>query len=59
MMDELAVVPGATARVAGSSEAEAGVADAAPESRAEKSVVPEEQAVLPEVLEGMVGHTVR
>ena len=47
MVDELAAVPGATAGADGSSEAEAGVADAVLESRVEKPVVLEEQTVLP------------
>ena len=41
MADEPAAVPEATARATGSSEAEAGVADAVPESGVEKPVVPE------------------
>ena len=59
MADESVAVPGATAEAAGSSGAEAGVADAAPESRAEKPAVPGEQMALPEVSESMVGHVVR
>ena len=42
-----------------SSGVEAGATDAAPESRAEKPVVPEEQTALPEASEGVVGHAVR
>ena len=42
MVDEPPAVPGATAAATGSLEMEAGVADAAPESGAEKLVVLEE-----------------
>ena len=58
-MYEPAVVLGAMVGAARSSDADAGVADAAPESGAEKPVVPEEQTTLPEALEGVVGHAVR
>ena len=47
------------AGAAGSSEAKTGVADAAPESRAEKPVLPEEQTALLKASEGVVGHAVR
>ena len=47
MVDESAATPGATAGATGSSEAEARVIDAASESGAERSMVPEEQAALP------------
>ena len=46
-VDKLAVTPGVTVGAAGSSEAEAGVADAVPESAANKPVMPEEQMSLP------------
>ena len=59
MVDGLAAVPRATAVVAGSSKVDAGVADAVPESGAEKPVVPEEQATLPETSKGVVGRAVR
>ena len=52
MVDEPVAVLGAMARAVGSSKADAGVADTAPESRVEKPV-------LPEASKGMVGHTVR
>ena len=52
-------VPGATAGATGSSEVDARVADTTPELGAEKPVVLEEQATLPEVPKGMVGHAVR
>ena len=58
-VDESAAMPGATEGAARSSEADAGVAAVVPESRAEKLVVPEEQAALAETSEGMVGHVVR
>ena len=48
MVDEPAVVLGAMVGAAGSLEAEVGVADATPESGAEKPVVLEEQMALPE-----------
>ena len=51
-------MPKATVRTARSSGAEAGVAGIAPESRVEKSVVPEEQTALLEASKGMVGHVV-
>ena len=57
-VDGSVMVPGATAKAAGSSRAEAGVAEATPEARAEKPVVPEEQAVLPKASIGLVGHAV-
>ena len=56
MADGLAAMPEATTEAAGALEVDAGVADAMPESRAEKPVVPEEQTVLPEASEGMIGH---
>ena len=59
MADEPAVVLGETAGAAGPSEAEARVADATLETRAEKPVVPEGQTALPEASEGMVRHVVR
>ena len=59
MADEPAAVPGVIAGAVGSSEADAGVADVASKSRAEKPVVPEEQTALPEASEGVVGHAVR
>ena len=59
MTDGSMSVPGATAEAAGSSGAEAGVADAALESKAEKPMVPEEQTTLPEVSEGVVGHAMQ
>ena len=59
MVDESAAMLGATARAAGLSEAEAGVADTMPKSRAERPMVLEEQAALPKMLEGVVGHAVR
>ena len=57
-VDGLAVVSGAKAVAIGSSEADAGVAGAVPESLAGKLVVPEEQTALPKASKGMVGHTV-
>ena len=48
VMDVSAAVPEATARTAGSSGAEAGVASDAPESGAMKPVVPEGQTAFPE-----------
>ena len=57
--DEPVVVPGATARATGSLEVEAGVANTMSESRAEKSVVPEEQTVLPKASKGVVRLAVR
>ena len=57
--DEPAAVPGETVGAAESSVAEARVVDAAPKPRAEMPVVLEEQTVLPEASEGMVGHAVR
>ena len=44
---------------AGPSEAEAGVADATPESRAEKPVVLEEQTMLSKASKGVVEHVVQ
>ena len=58
MVDGLATVPEATAEAAGSSGAEAGVADAAPETEVEKPAVPEERMALPEASKGVVGHAV-
>ena len=58
MADEPAAVPGVIAGAVGSSEADAGVADVASKSRAEKPVVPEEQTKLLKALEGMVRHAV-
>ena len=58
-VDESAVMPKATARAVGSSEADAGVANAALESGMEKPVVPEEQAAFQKTPEGVVGHAVR
>ena len=58
-VDEPTVVPGATAGAVGSSEADAGVADVASKSRAEKPVVPEEQTTLHEASKGVVRHAVR
>ena len=58
MADESAATLGAMAGVTGSLEAEAGVADVMPKSRAERLVVPEEQAALPKTSEGVVGHAV-
>ena len=55
-VDGSTVVPEATAIIAGSSEADAGVADAMPESTTNKPVVPEEQTTLPQASEGVVGH---
>ena len=57
--DKSAATLGATAGATGSSEADAGVTDDVPKSRAEKPVVLEEQASLPEASEGVVGHVVR
>ena len=59
MVDGSVTVPGATAKAAGSSRAEAGVAEATPEARAEKPVVPKEQTTLPEASKDVVGHIVR
>ena len=59
MVDEPATVPRATAGAAGSSEADAGVADAAPELGAEEPVEPKEQAALSEMSEGVVGRAVQ
>ena len=59
MANEPAAVPEATAGATVSSGAEAGVADAPPESGAKKPTVPEEQMVLPKVSEGVVGHAMR
>ena len=59
MVDKPVAVPGSTAGAAVSSEVEAGVANAMPESGAEKSVEPEEQAACPKTSEGVVGHAVR
>ena len=58
-VDGSAVVPGATAVAAESSEVTARVADATSESAADKPVAPEEQTALPEASEGVVGHAVR
>ena len=58
MADEPVVVPEATMEAARPSEAEARVADATPETRAEKPMVLEEQTMLLEALEGVVGHAV-
>ena len=55
-VDEPATVLEATVGAAGPSEVEAGVADAAQESRAEKPVVPKEQTTLPEASDGVVRH---
>ena len=59
MVDESAAMPGAAVRATRSSKAEAGAANAMLESGAERPVVPEEQAALPKMLEGMVGRTMR
>ena len=59
MADESAVMPRAMVGAAESSEPDARVADATPESRTEKPVVPEEQAAFLETSKGMVGHAVR
>ena len=59
MADGSAMVPRAMAEAAGSSGAEAGVADATPEARVEKPTVPEEQTTLPEAPKGMVGHAIQ
>ena len=56
--DGLATVPRATAEAARSSGADAGVADAAPEARAKKPIVLEEQTMFPEASTGVVGHAV-
>ena len=52
------MVPGAATGATRSLEAEARVVDVAPESRAKKLVVPEEQTVLPKATEGVVRHAV-
>ena len=57
--DGSVAAPEATTGTAGSSGAEAGVADVMPESRAEKPVVPKEQTALPAASEGMVGPAIR
>ena len=59
MPDELVAVPRAMAGATGPSKAEAGVAAAMSETRAEKLVVQEEQTTLPEVSEGVVGHAMQ
>ena len=59
MVDGSAIVPKATTEVAGSSGAEAGVADAMPEARAKKPIVPKEQTVLPEASKGMIRRAVQ
>jgi len=59
MVDDPTAVPGEMAGAVGSSKADAGVANAMPESGAEKSVEPEEQAACPKTSEGVVGHAVR
>ena len=56
---EPTAVPRVMMGVVGSSKVEVGVVDATPEFGAEKPVVPEEQTVLLEALEGMVIHVVR
>jgi len=57
--DGSAVMPREMAEAVGSSEADAGVADATLESSVGKPVGPEEQAALPETSKGVVGRTVR
>ena len=52
-------MPGAMIEAAEASEADAGVADATPETGAEKPVVPEEPMVLPKASEGVVRHAMR
>ena len=52
MVDESAAMPGATARAAGSSEAEARAADAMPESGAERPAILEEQGAWSDALCG-------
>ena len=59
MADGLATMPRATARTIESSAANAGDADAAPESGAAKPVAPEEQTTPPLVLQGVVKPAVR
>ena len=59
MADGSATVPGATTEAAGSSGAEARVADAALEAGAEKSTMPKEHTALPKASKGVVGHDVR
>ena len=54
-----AAMPEVVVETVGSLGAEAGVANAALESRAEKPMVPEGQTVCPEASKGMVGHAVR
>ena len=58
-VDESATVPGAMAKAAGSSAANAGDVDAAPESRAARPVTPEEQMVPPEASQSVVRPAVR
>ena len=57
--DEPMAMPRAMVGTTRSSDVDAGVVDAASESGAEKPMVPEEQTMLPEVSEGVVGHAVR
>ena len=54
-----ATIPEATAGASKSSEADARIADAAAESRAEEPVAPEEQGAPLEMMEGMVGRVVQ
>ena len=56
MADGSAMKPRATIEATGASKADARVADAMPETRAEKLVVLEEQMALPEASEGVVRH---
>ena len=56
---DLMEMPGATARAVESSRVEAGATDIMPESRAQGPVALEEQAVRPEMPQGMVGFSVR
>ena len=57
--DRSVTVPEATMETVGSLGAEAGAIDAAPAFGAEEPAVPEEQMVLPEASEGVVGHAIR
>ena len=59
MADGSVAMPAATAETIGSSEAVARVADATPESSADKPMAPKEQTMLPEASKGMVGHAIR
>jgi len=59
MADGSATVPGATTEAAGSSGAEARVADAALEAGAEKSTMPKEHTALPKASKGVVRHAVQ